>query len=297
LGASVKEHLIAATKSTYYQVRSEALNVLAKHSSDDDLFEKMSHVMADRSQDTIRVYLYALFDRDFERAVSFLNSHDRFSGKACNAIGEVFRRYGDVMDSAALISTVKRIFKHAGWLAYEAIIPLIDEPRVQLKTIFAEYLEEEEEDVESTFDLFCWVYPSIDDTWPILSKLVKEAPNERKRDLAITKIMNSFEYRSDVRDVNNRIRDLMEASIQDSSARVREVAFRFLAITSLDEKSELRKLVTRDVDGLYPFWDPKNPINEERVEFCVWKTSLSKKHIWQSYEQLAKILPLKLERG
>jgi hypothetical protein len=71
LGASVKEHLIEATKSGHFPVRSEALNMLVPHLPDDDLFD-MEHVLGDRSQEPIVVYLLALFERDTRRAIRFL---------------------------------------------------------------------------------------------------------------------------------------------------------------------------------------------------------------------------------
>jgi len=307
LGASVKEHLIAATKSTYYQVRSEALNVLARHLSDDDLFEKMSHIMEDRSQDTIRVYLYALFDRNLERAVSFLNSHDRFSTKACNAIGQVFRRYGDVMDSATLLSIAEQILKQKNyWVdAYQAIFPLKDGLGLKLKTLFAEFLEREKDynAVENALDLLCDIY-SLRDTWPMLIDLTKYAQHKLTRELAIRK-MSEYVYDEEfwaseivtTSDLMGRTLNLMETSIQDSSAIVRRLALKFLAATRLKDQHELLKLVTQHLDGYEPFWDPKESINVARVKYCSRQISRSPEDIWQSYEQLAKILPLKLVKG
>ena len=48
LGAMVKEHLVAATRSRNFQVRSRALEMLVAHLSDDELFS-MTHVFRDRS--------------------------------------------------------------------------------------------------------------------------------------------------------------------------------------------------------------------------------------------------------
>jgi hypothetical protein len=308
LGASVKEHLIAATKSSYYQVRSKALNVLAKHLSDDDLFVKMSHIMEDRSQETIRVYLDALFDRDLERAMSFLNSRDHFSHKAVNAIAQILRKYGDTMEAAALHSNLERILKYtfSNYDAFYTLFPLKEELGVKLESFFSEYLQREGSNaaVGKAFDVLSELYFSLDTSWPILSKLVKDAPYERTRELAITALMKRYGYirtsaeKSAIHhDLNNRMWELMKSSIHDSSASVRRVAFRFLTTASLKNQPELMILLTRDSDGLSPLWDPKDAINEERVEFCARKTSRSHKDIWQSYEQLAKILPLKLERG
>ncbi|MBV8856139.1 MAG: NACHT domain-containing protein [Acidobacteria bacterium] len=71
LGARVKEHLIEATKSAHFLVRSESLNMLIPHLPDDDLFS-MTHIFSDRSQEPIIVYLSALFERDATRAKSLI---------------------------------------------------------------------------------------------------------------------------------------------------------------------------------------------------------------------------------
>jgi energy-coupling factor transporter ATP-binding protein EcfA2 len=71
LGASVKEHLIEATKSAYFPVRSQAINLLVPHLPDADLFS-MDHILEDRSQDPIIVYMSALFERDGKRAMELI---------------------------------------------------------------------------------------------------------------------------------------------------------------------------------------------------------------------------------
>jgi hypothetical protein len=66
LGSSVKNHLVLATKSSYYPVRSRALDLLVIHLSDDDLFS-MRHILDDRSQEPIFVYVSAILERDTKK--------------------------------------------------------------------------------------------------------------------------------------------------------------------------------------------------------------------------------------
>jgi hypothetical protein len=67
LGASVRHHLMSATGSRLLDVRRRALEMLVPHLSDDDLFS-MTHLLADRSKEPVKVYLDALVARDRVRA-------------------------------------------------------------------------------------------------------------------------------------------------------------------------------------------------------------------------------------
>jgi energy-coupling factor transporter ATP-binding protein EcfA2 len=121
LGAYVKEHLIKATKSAYYQVRSEGLRMLVQHLPDDDLFS-MGHIFDDRSQQTIYVYIMALFERDKNRAVKFLANQEEFNYKTAKALTlflpwcRNYRRLGEILsandiDSDQFLLILKKYLK------------------------------------------------------------------------------------------------------------------------------------------------------------------------------------------
>jgi hypothetical protein len=64
---------------------------LVPHLPDDDLFN-MHHILQDRSQETIKVYLSSLLDRDVPRTKRILTSEKRLGEKAGNAIAAVAER-------------------------------------------------------------------------------------------------------------------------------------------------------------------------------------------------------------
>ena len=121
LGSNVKEHLIEATKSAHYQVRSEGLSMLVQYLPDDDLFS-MEHILDDRSQQTIYVYIEALFKRDKNRAVKFLADQEEFNYKTAKALTlflpycRNYRRLGEILsanniDSDQFLLIIKKWLK------------------------------------------------------------------------------------------------------------------------------------------------------------------------------------------
>lgn len=129
LGASVKEHLIEATISPHYQIRAEALGIIAPHLPDDDLFS-MSHVLKDRSQGAITTYLEALFARDTDRTLVFLSSKSVLPPKARECVLRILERaYVNVnLDSAfQVIASFVGESEHDGVRAViECAIRLLD---------------------------------------------------------------------------------------------------------------------------------------------------------------------------
>ncbi|MFL6210517.1 MAG: NACHT domain-containing protein [Pyrinomonadaceae bacterium] len=111
LGASVKEHLVEATKSSHYPVRSKAVSMLVPHLPDDDLFN-MDHIILDRSQETITVYLSALFERDSKRAMGLLIKNKNkivTSYKAERAIWKVYYYHQDDINSDLIWAMAKKL--------------------------------------------------------------------------------------------------------------------------------------------------------------------------------------------
>ncbi|HXT64853.1 MAG TPA: NACHT domain-containing protein [Pyrinomonadaceae bacterium] len=88
LGASVKPHLIEATKSGLYQVRRRAIEMLLPHLSDDELFA-MDHILRDRSKEPIKTFLLSLLARDAARTANWLLHIKSFGEKATEAFTEV----------------------------------------------------------------------------------------------------------------------------------------------------------------------------------------------------------------
>ena len=80
LGAAVKDHLIAATRSGRFAVRTRALAMLVHHLSDDDLFG-MTHLFDDRSQEPIKTYILSLAERDPARMLETLRKIEGFKEK------------------------------------------------------------------------------------------------------------------------------------------------------------------------------------------------------------------------
>ena len=85
LGASVKQHLIDATKASLFPVRRRAIEMLLPHLSDDELFA-MDHIFEDRSKEPIRAYLQALTDRGPGRTRTWLSARSNFPEKALAAL-------------------------------------------------------------------------------------------------------------------------------------------------------------------------------------------------------------------
>jgi hypothetical protein len=107
LGAVVKDHLVRATKSGHYLVRSCAIKMLVPHLPNDDLFN-MGHILDDRSQETIAAYLSSLLDRDLERTRRMLENTKWFGKKAENAVDRlVHRLMEDCQEDQALAFATK----------------------------------------------------------------------------------------------------------------------------------------------------------------------------------------------
>ena len=82
LGSAVKTHLLAATRSTHAEVRTGAVEMVAPHLSDDELFG-MDYMLEDRSQEPLAVYFAEAIQRDAERTEAMLiGEEQRFAGVA-----------------------------------------------------------------------------------------------------------------------------------------------------------------------------------------------------------------------
>lgn len=88
LGAAVKSHLIDATKSGLFQVRSRAIEMLLPHLSEDELFG-MAHLLKDRSKEPIKTYLRYLLSHNPMRTGDWLCKQECFLEKAGQGFTEI----------------------------------------------------------------------------------------------------------------------------------------------------------------------------------------------------------------
>jgi NACHT domain len=109
LGAAVKPHLIDATKSSLFQVRRRAIEMLLPHLSDDDLFG-MVHIMGDRSKEPIKTFLLSLLSRKVSRAVDWLLHRKSFGEKATEAFVEVMAEFEQMLDAVTFTKVVQHVF-------------------------------------------------------------------------------------------------------------------------------------------------------------------------------------------
>ncbi len=81
--------------------------------------------------------------------------------------------------------------------------------------------------------------------------------------------------------------------LADENAEVRKSAL--AALARICEEETDRKLLTRHLDGRWPWLDPQEAVNEERVKYAARELELSEAEVRRRYERLAKKYYLKLE--
>jgi hypothetical protein len=118
LGAAVKTHLIAASKSGLYQVRRRAVEMLLPHLPDNDLFA-MHHLLEDRSKEPIKTFLLYLLARDVSRTASWLQKQKEFSPKATEGFAEIVSHFKKLMAPGDSEAVIKAFFEkghsYYGW--------------------------------------------------------------------------------------------------------------------------------------------------------------------------------------
>jgi hypothetical protein len=121
-------------------------------------------------------------------------------------------------------------------------------------------------------------YHAVD---PLIKKLDDE--NAAVRRAAI----NALENIGDSRAVDPLIKKL-----DDENAEIRSSALGVLAKICVDEID--RKLLTGNLEGIYSWLDPQEPIDEERVKNAAIKLKMKESEVRQRYERLAEKYKLKL---
>ncbi|MEV4131581.1 NACHT domain-containing protein [Dactylosporangium sp. NPDC049742] len=176
LGASVKEHLISATRSGLLEVRRRALEMLVPHLSDADLFG-MTHVLSDRSKEPIKTYINELADRDPIRAGETLLDLALFGEKTFDALVEVrslpLRDYGTPAWPAFVGNGFGRI--HARQKRAVQALEVFGDHRDETWTLLGRLAEQGSKAAVTA--LARWP-ARFDDTWELMCRLVEAGSTE-----------------------------------------------------------------------------------------------------------------------
>lgn len=328
LGAAVKEHLIEATKSSYYAVRSKALDLLIPHLPDEDLFH-MQHLLEDRSQETVFVYLAALFERDKTRAIQLLVNNNRFNPKITKSIAWIFNTHLDGFDKDAIAAILKNLLENCYldsyfYLALDSlnrhrifsdeiittVINLVNENRYSsgqhraihlLRTTYKDDPRARETIVNKSFmdgyighlavQVLVVNYKELDEVWDFIKlKAIEDLNNSVRKNALNALVVGKGDQDATWELVKRRAQD-------DDDEIVRRNALGLLVNKYIRGWGEHRLLreVARQYE-LSPFIDPRKPINEEKVKEVSISLSESEENVWRRFENLAEILPLKINR-
>ena len=322
LGSSVKEHLIQASKSSYYEVRSRALEILVPHVSDDDLFE-MDYILQDRSYNTICTYLKALLGRDKNRLGQFLLSRKNYQQKALRVITSILPIEGINKNTNILITTnvLTYIYPYSEYL-YNDIYAL-------LIRFYIEKISFTPDSWKKIIE-FIAVYKesTIEMKDLIVSHSLRVEDIKVREDalliLAKSKLLISKDRISDsaINDKEPMLR-IKALQILEEVWKEDTLTWEFIRRRALEDENGLvrRKILSilldhdknlyenRDIfllveDINVPYWydngsnviDPMNPIDNTRVSKCSKALKINENEIWERYKKLAEILPLKLQR-
>jgi hypothetical protein len=324
LGASVKEHLVQATKSDYFQVRSEALTMLIEHLSDDDLFA-MQHILTDRSQETRAVYFPALFERDAERAKEiFLNPNIRFDSKDAKAIYVIFTNFLNNFSIEEVLHFIRRcvgnLFHETYWYKTLNYLSKRRNYRDSLVELLIEIIETNKVYVmwwlARTFDQNSTVreyvnIKAVDKNNPEIQEMALRVIADNPKlfvgswESLIETVMQARRYGVLTQAVEalaaifptydftwKFISDLMINSEDD------EVRIRFFQLLvkryAKDRIDELILIYNLEISG-YNLFDPINLISNLRIENSAKRFNEPVSKMRDRFERLAKFLPIKLE--
>lgn len=293
LGASVKDHLIQATKSSHHAVRTQAVNTLIPHLPDNDLFD-MLHVMRDRSQEPVFAYLNALFERDRGRAIQVLSRADLSGPKVAKAVvmlmwhfhtrrttndlADIFKRALASSSTASLWDVAWYLYSRPvlweqirnevlGWAGHAS-----DSLRQRVVTLLGYILRLRKEDFALLYEI------AVDDASPLV------------RTAAIWSIHSNDNSTSSKAFLEHRV-------LHDPSEKVRAEILKvlFTKFSNLPTlPSYTRYFVTRDFYW-NEFRDPADPIPHEWAVKCSEVFRVPLQQIEMEFRQLADVLPIKLQ--
>ena len=298
LGAAVKDHLIRATRAGYFVVRSRAIALLVPHLPDEDLFN-MHHILRDRSQETIKIYLSSLLDRDVSRTRRILTSEKRLGWKAGNAIAALAARFFERRMAEEDIAFASGILtKIEGYSGGES------GPKVTLLRRVIRYFPHHEQ----TWDLITQCVHDDYDDWfregtlkllarecqavPITWDLITQRAHEDK-DAFIR--LQALELLATGRKEVPATWDLLaQCARDDQNSDIRRRVLQLFAIRyELDQWS--RTILSSNLDGLTPYIDPSEPISQDWVKRCADKLGMPADRAWAMFQKLGQILPLSLD--
>lgn len=327
LGASVKEHLIQATKSSYFQVRSEALKMLIVHLSNDDLFG-MKHMLGDKSQEPRAVYLSALFERDKERTKDILSKKRHFISRDIKPLSIILENYLEDFNDDEILEIVKKSVSNFNEYNshFRAIIKTIFYRKgiqENLKNSLMQYVQEETYGWNA-MDLLAYAYPKDESVWKLISLIAiseKETHSQWNALYLINKSPDKFTESWDkineiafngkdkslismaFRTLSNKFQGkdfwqmLSQVAIENERKIVRQTAFQMLVEKYVDYYWRIEsKILSCDLDGTTPFIDPRIPISKTWIKICAMKFSEDESKMRERFEKLAKVLPITIEK-
>lgn len=294
LGASVKDHLIQATKSAHHAVRTQAVRTLIPHLPDNDLF-KMLHVMADRSQEPVFAYLSALFERDRDRAIRVLSQADLTGPKVAKAfVMLMWNFYSRRRDNNDLLDVFKRALVVSSTASlWDVAWYLYSRPTmwVEIRDEVLGWAGDASDDLrQKLVILLGHIFHLRGEDFALLYEIAVHDASPLVRVEAVRRIYNNDNSASSKTFVEHR-------ALEDRSEKVRAEILKLLfnKVGNLPTlKSYTRYFVTRDFYW-NEFRDPADPIPHEWAVKCSEVFRVPLQQIELEFRQLADVLPIKLQ--
>ena len=86
---------------------------------------------------------------------------------------------------------------------------------------------------------------------------------------------------------------IAKAALEDKESSVRQHVLGLLATHRFDFRTKI--ILTRDLDGQYPYIDPSRPITKNWIALCATKLGTTTGEVRSMFEKLTDVLPLKFE--
>jgi len=297
LGASVKEHLIQATKSSHRTVRSQAVSLLVPHLPDEDLFS-MVHILIDRSQEPILTYLGALLERNKARALTLLSSTDYSGDKTSKAVLMLLIRHRDKVRSEDILPILRRALEQTpisslwdiSW--YLSTRPYLWE---ELRDAISSWLREGSENLRfKSLRLISLPYHRNNEILTLVQERATEDPADKVRQEALRILGVSFS-------IEKTSGFLRQRALEDEASSVRSIALQSLVHQHRVANSHSieigRKLVslTHDLSGWSSFLDPRIPLDQAWIDHCSRELGISSDEVRTWIVELAEHLPIQLD--
>jgi len=132
-------------------------------------------------------------------------------------------------------------------------------------------------------------FAAHDETRPFLMTRAVEDPDEYARSSALQALGQHFATHDETRPF------LMTRAIEDPEPETRQAALGALVSVDRGTLGSERVILSRDFDGVGPWFDPLEPITSDRVEEIATKFGQSPSDVRARFERVADELPLRLE--